>query len=114
MRHTLSKLTVFAVAALRPLVALADESDKAVDELDLVKLLNVQVSTATKTSESMDEAPAVITVVTRDDIHRWGYRNVGEVLSHCVGFFAVDDHVQPNVAVRGMTGGLGAESSVFM
>jgi iron complex outermembrane receptor protein len=94
-------------------IAHAQEGDRSVDELDLVKLLNVQVSTATKTSESMEEAPAVITVVTRDDIHRWGYRNIGEVLSHCVGFFAVDDHIQPNVAVRGMNGGLGAESGAI-
>jgi iron complex outermembrane receptor protein len=90
----------------------ADSSNSG-DDLDLVKLLNVQVSTATKTSESIDDAPAVITVVTRDDIHRWGYRNVADVLNHCVGFYSVDDHIQPNVAVRGVTGGLAAESSVF-
>lgn len=113
MRHTLSSLTVLAISALTSPSAYADNSEQAVDDLDLVKLLNVQVSTATKTSESMDEAPAVITVVTRDDIHRWGYRNVGEVLSHCVGFFSVDDHILPNAGVRGMTGGLGAESGVI-
>ena len=79
----------------------------------MVKLLNVQVSTATKTSESMDDAPAVITVVTREEIHRWGYRNVAEVLNRCVGFYSIDDHIQPNVAVRGVTGGLAAESGVI-
>lgn len=88
----------------------AEEPDQSSDDLDLVKLLNLQVSTATKTAENLDEAPAVITVVTREDIHRFGYRNVGEVLSHCLGFFAVDDHIQPNVGVRGVMGGLGAES----
>jgi iron complex outermembrane receptor protein len=81
--------------------------------LDLVRLLNVEVSTATKTSESLSEAPAVITVVTRDDINRWGYRNVAEVLNHCVGFYMVDDHILPNVGSRGMMGGLGAPSGVI-
>ncbi len=90
-----------------------EEGHGAVDDLDLVKLLNVEVSTATKTSESLDDAPAVITVVTREDIARWGYRDVAEVLNHTVGFFAIDDHVLPNVGVRGMTGGLGAESGVI-
>jgi iron complex outermembrane receptor protein len=89
------------------------EAKQPVDDLDLVKLLNVEVSTATKTSESLADAPAVITVVTQEDIHRWGYRSVGEVLSHCVGFYVVDDHVMPNAGVRGMTGGLGAESGVI-
>lgn len=88
-------------------------SSEAVDDLDLVKLLNVEVSTATKTAESLDDAPAVITVVTHDDIVRWGYRTVAEVLSHTVGFYLIDDQILPNAGVRGMTGGLGAESGVI-
>ena len=85
----------------------------AVEDLDLVKLLNVEVSTATKTAENLDDAPAVITVVTGEDIRRWGYQSVAEVLSHTVGFYLVDDHILPNAGVRGMTGGLGAESGVI-
>jgi outer membrane receptor for ferrienterochelin and colicins len=88
-------------------------STEAADDLDLVKLLNVEVSTATKTAESLDDAPAVITVVTHDDIVRWGYRTVAEVLEHTVGFYLVDDQILQNVGVRGMTGGLGAESGVI-
>ena len=89
------------------------EVTESVDDLDLVKLLNVEVSTATKTAESIDDAPAIITVVTRDDIARWGYQSVAEVLNHTVGFYLIDDHILPNAAVRGMTGGLGAESGVI-
>jgi iron complex outermembrane receptor protein len=86
---------------------------ESVDDLDLVKLLNVEVSTATKTAESQDEAPAVIQVVTHADIVRWGYQTVGEVLEHVQGFYLIDDHILPDVGVRGMTGGLGSESSVI-
>lgn len=88
-------------------------TEPVADDLDLVKLLNVEVSTATKTAESLDEAPAVITVVTREEIHAWGYRSLAEVLNHTVGFYLVSDQVLPNVGVRGMTGGLGAESGVI-
>jgi outer membrane receptor for ferrienterochelin and colicins len=91
----------------------APAEEHALDELDLVRLLNVQVSTATKTAESVDDAPAIITVVTYDDIVRWGYQSVAEVLTHTVGFYVLDDHVLPNVGVRGTTGGLGAESGVI-
>ncbi len=90
-----------------------EESSETVDDLDLVKLLNVEVSTATKTNESLDDAPAVITVVTHDDIVRWGYRTVAEVLDHTVGFYVENDQILQNVGVRGMTGGLGAESGVI-
>jgi len=92
--------------------ARAQETER-VEDLDLVKLLNVEVSTATKTAEGLDEAPAVITVVTQADIRRWGYQSVAEVLSHTVGFYLTDDHILPNAGVRGMSGGLGAESSVI-
>ncbi len=109
-------LSVFAllVVALASSKARAEEKGDAdaLSDLDLVRLLNVEVSTATKTSESIEEAPAVITVVTREDIRRWGYQTVAEVLQHTVGFYLVDDHMIPNAGVRGMTGGLGAESGV--
>jgi iron complex outermembrane receptor protein len=109
---TVAFLLGLAVAA-RPARADDEPQEKAVEDLDLVKLLNVQVSTASKTRESLEEAPAVITVVTRADIERWGYRTVAEVLNHTVGFYLTDDHILPNAGVRGMTGGLGAESGVI-
>jgi len=90
--------------------AAAPAEGEAVSDLDLVKLLNVEVSTASKTAESVEDAPAVITVVTREDIRRWGYQSVAEVLSHTVGFYVIDDDILPNAAVRGVSGGLGAES----
>ncbi len=100
------------VVAWGPRYAHAQESE-SVEDLDLVKLLNVEVSTATKTAESLNDAPAVITVVTRDDIRRWGHQSIAEVLGHVVGFYLVDNHILPDVGVRGMTGGLGAESGVI-
>jgi iron complex outermembrane receptor protein len=89
------------------------EPVESVDDLDLVKLLNVEVSTATKTAESLEEAPSVIQVVTHADIVRWGYQTVAQVLAHVQGFYLIDDHILPDVGVRGMTGGLGSESSVI-
>ena len=103
----------FGCLAHHPAFADGPGDSEALDDLDLVKLLNVEVSTATKTAESLDEAPAVITVVTQADIRRWGYQSVAEVLTHTVGFYLIDDHILPNVGVRGMTGGLGAESGVI-
>jgi iron complex outermembrane receptor protein len=115
MRRALVATMSPLLYALSPAVAGAQEGNRKTqaEEFDLVKLLNIEVSSATKTSESLDEAPAAVTVVTREDIQRWGYRSVGEALSHCVGFYMVDDHITPNVGVRGMIGGLGAESGVI-
>jgi iron complex outermembrane receptor protein len=105
---------LIAVGLLLPAAAAHGQAaDDAIDDLDLVKLLNVEVSTATKTAETEDEAPAVMTVVTQADIRRWGYLTVAEVLAHVQGFYLTDDHILPDVGVRGMTGGLGSESGVI-
>ena len=115
MGKSFVSLTSLALILASSATALAEggQSGEAVDDLDLVKLLNVQVSTATKTAETMDDAPAVITVITRDDIARWGYESLADALSHTVGFYVQDDHVLPNAGVRGMIGGEGAESGVI-
>jgi iron complex outermembrane receptor protein len=109
------RLSVLVAASLVPwaLPARAQSADEALDDLDLVKLLNVEVSTATKTAETEDEAPAVMQVVTQADLRRWGYQTVAEVLEHIQGFYLTDDHVLPDVGVRGMIGGLGSESGVI-
>ena len=57
MNHGLNALTLLVAGGLfaHPVAA----QTEPVDDLDLIKVLNVQVSTATKTAESLDEAPAV-------------------------------------------------------
>ncbi len=80
-------------------------------DMSLEELLDIDVVvTATKTSESLAAAPAVITVLHRQDIARRGYQSLAEALRHVVGFYIVDDHVIPNAGVRGVAGGLFGES----
>jgi iron complex outermembrane receptor protein len=84
------------------------------DDLSLNQLLDAptKVWTATKTEQNSNEAPAIITTVTREQIAIWGYRSVAEVLSHLLGFYVIDDHNSSNLAVRGISGGLYADSSI--
>src|SRR4029453_15348628 len=42
----------------------------------------------------------------------WGFRSIAEGLSHLLGFYVIDDHTLPNLAVRGSSGGLSSESSI--
>jgi len=118
----MTKRSSYAASSLAVVLALSNaaaaepsqpSASNALEDVDLLELLNVEVSTATKTSESLEDAPAIITVVTAEDIARWGHDSVGDVLQHVLGFYLVDDHIVPNAAVRGVTGGLGAESGVI-
>ena len=88
----------------------AASNESELENVDLLQLLNVEVSTATKTAERLVDAPAIITVITAEEIAHWGYQSVGEALEHVLGFYIVDDHILPNAGVRGVAGGLGAES----
>ncbi|WP_437612073.1 TonB-dependent receptor [Sorangium sp. So ce834] len=99
-----------ATAPGEPRSAGEAQRNDALEGVDLLRLLDVEVSTATKTLETLDDAPALVTAITAEEIRRWGYKSVGEALQHVIGFYLVDDHILPNAGVQGMTGGLGAES----
>jgi outer membrane receptor for ferrienterochelin and colicins len=92
----------------------APPAEKDIDSLDFQTLLNtpIDVWTATKTTQASHHAPAIITTVTREQIAVWGYRTMAELLGHVLGFFVVDDHISPNLAVRGSSGGLYADSNL--
>src|SRR5437762_10849332 len=75
-----------------------------------VQNLPLQVA---KTDTKVAEAPIVVEVITRQQMREWGYRTLAEVLQHMVGFYVEDDHILPNVAIRGISGGLFAESGLL-
>ena len=89
----------------------SDVSD--LDEVDLEQLLEGVVVTATRTRQRVEDAPAIVTVITRREMEMWGYQSVAEVLRHALGFYVIDDHAIPNVAVRGVSAGLRGESGLI-
>jgi iron complex outermembrane receptor protein len=94
--------------------AVADPLESGeLDGLDLAGLLDNVVVSATKSELREDEAPAITTVVTREEIRRWGYQSVAEVLNHVAGVYVIDDQILPNVGIRGVSGGLRSESGLI-
>jgi iron complex outermembrane receptor protein len=60
------------------------------------------ISSASRYGQSLYEAPASVTVITRDEIRRFGYRTVGEVLSAAGGLFTSYDRNYTYLSVRGL------------
>ncbi len=91
------------------------DENQLIDRLDLNTLLNtpVDVWTPARAAQRSYDAPSIVTTITREQFSIWGYRTVAELLAHLLGFYVIDDHTLPNVAVRGNTGGLYADSSVI-
>jgi len=62
------------------------------------------VVTATRRAQRISEAPSIITVITRDEIQRMGYKSLGEILRNVVGFEINDNGHWPDTGVRGING----------
>jgi outer membrane receptor for ferrienterochelin and colicins len=71
--------------------------------LSLEQLLNVKIKTASKYEEAQVDAPAIISVLTRDDLSRFGGISLVEILNRIPGLIC--SHVTfsevPAIAVRG-------------
>ncbi|MHB8875466.1 MAG: TonB-dependent receptor plug domain-containing protein, partial [Myxococcaceae bacterium] len=78
---------------------------QAIEELDLQELLALPIISSAKVEQSVAQAPAVVTVVTEEEIRSRGYTSLAQVLRVVPGLYDVYDQVTHNVGVRGINGG---------
>lgn len=82
-------------------------------DLSLSEIVNLEITSATGSLQVTDQAPAIISVITDDDIKLWQYRSVGEALQQIPGIYCINDYVSSNCGVRGVNGGLKGYSKVL-
>jgi outer membrane receptor for ferrienterochelin and colicins len=74
-------------------------------ELSFDDLMQVKASTvyaASKRDQMITEAPATVTVVTSDDVKKFGYRTLSDVLNSVPGFYVTSDRNYSYIGVRGI------------
>lgn len=92
----------------------APGSDNLVEQMAQFEAqLDQTVVSSTKAEQRATEAPAVITVVTAEEIQARGYRSLADVLREVPGFYDVSDLVTHNVGIRGINGGARASGNVL-
>jgi iron complex outermembrane receptor protein len=72
-------------------------------ELSLAELVDIKVTTASRSEESLQDTPVAVTVITAQMIEHSGAFNIKQLLTRFVpGFTSVEDQNELNIAVRGI------------
>jgi outer membrane receptor for ferrienterochelin and colicins len=105
-KRFLSGLLVALFLAFNPSRLPAQDDPSAHDVLDmsLEQLMNVEVDSvygASGYKQKVANAPASITIVTGDEIKRYGYRTLADLLRNVPGFYVTSDRLYSYVGVRG-------------
>lgn len=92
---------IWGIFLFRPIIY--GETSKTEDEDSLKKLLEIKISTAAKYDQTVNEAPASVTIITAEEIEQFGYRTLEEVLMRVRGFYITNDRNYSYVGVRGFS-----------
>ena len=97
-------LGALSVAAAASIVGAAGVARADGEATDLEGLLDEPVlTTASKTAETASAAPATSTVITAEDIRRWGIHTVDEAINFLsLGAMSSDPLTSPEVGARGV------------
>jgi len=91
----------FAWCEAPVLEARNDLSELSMEQLMLIEV--EKVVTASRFSQQVTEAPASMTVITAEDIHKYGYRTLADILRSVPGMYVTYDRNYSYLGVRGFS-----------
>src|SRR5690349_1583926 len=72
--------------------------------MSLDQLMKIEVDSvygASKYLQKVTQAPSSVTIVTAEEIHKYGYRSLADILRHVRSFYVTYDRNYSFVGVRG-------------
>ncbi len=103
-RNVISQALTIAVITICN-IAVANEGITSQDPLNEINTPLFQdipsVYSASKYEQKVTKAPASVSIVTADEIKKWGYRSFGQILSSLRGFYNTGDRAYGYAGARG-------------
>jgi iron complex outermembrane receptor protein len=93
---------MLAASTLPAPLAAAPLPETGLESMSLEDLMRIPVYAASRREQSISEAPASVTLVTSEQIRRFGWRSLRDVLRSVGGFHVSDDRNYSSLGVRGI------------
>ena len=114
MNNAIKNYSVFIVIAciiIQPTIYASQEyvelKPEDVFQMSLEEMLQVVVITAGKKEERVSDIPASVVIITREDLERYGFSDLEEIIENVPGMFKINDMsgYKPIFGVRGFWSG---------
>jgi outer membrane receptor protein involved in Fe transport len=96
------KRTSISILIALAFAAAGRAQDEAANKLPLDKLLETPISTAAKYDQQLSSVAASVTVITAEEIERYGWTTLPEVLQAVRGFYITYDRTYAYIGLRGI------------
>ena len=80
-----------------------DSPPKDLTELSLEQLMEIPIYGASRYEQTEKDVPGSVTVITRGEIQKFGYRTLAEILQSVPGFYLTFDRNYSSLGVRGFS-----------
>jgi len=111
----LGVLTCSACILVSTQVAAANKDIESLLALSLEELMQVEIYTASQETETVAESPAIVSVITAEQLKQWGIINLHDAFSLLPGIVKNETYLgQTTQTFRGVTPGLFDNKSLYM
>ncbi len=100
--QNLKKLIIFIGLCIFYVSSNAQDTDIS-ENLQLEELLNQKVSSASKYEQTKQESPASVTIISSEEIRRYGYNTMTEILNSIKNFYITNDRNYDYLGIRGFS-----------
>jgi len=95
---------LFAFQDVDAQISSSEDTTALIEHMSIEDLLKTQIVSSKKKTESIEEIPASVAILTAKEVKSYGYTSLEDIMSHITGFYMIDDYNwmgNMNFGVRG-------------